>query len=51
MSVALRLAAAALPNILLIAGTKSTAHPRENIAGVGLLLSDADLVELDRIGR
>lgn len=39
------------PNILLIPGTKSIAHLRENIAGAGLFLSEDDLVELDTIGR
>jgi aryl-alcohol dehydrogenase-like predicted oxidoreductase len=39
------------PNILLIPGTSSTAHLRENIAGTRLTLSDEDVAELDRIGR
>ncbi|MEW1777769.1 oxidoreductase [Streptomyces sp. NPDC086777] len=39
------------PNILLIPGTSSTAHLRENIAGAGLSLSHEDLTELDDIGR
>jgi len=39
------------PNILLIPGTSSTAHLRENIAGAGLPLSADDLAELDKIGR
>lgn len=39
------------PNILLIPGTKSDAHLRENVAGAGLALSGDDLAELDRIGR
>jgi aryl-alcohol dehydrogenase-like predicted oxidoreductase len=39
------------PNILLIPGTKSVAHLRENIAGAGVRLSDTDLTELDEIGR
>ncbi|MDM4719584.1 aldo/keto reductase family oxidoreductase [Micromonospora sp. WMMA1363] len=39
------------PNILLIPGTSSTTHLRENIAGAGLSLSDDDLAELDKIGR
>ncbi|MFG3680836.1 aldo/keto reductase family oxidoreductase [Micromonospora chalcea] len=39
------------PNILLIPGTKSVAHLRENVAGTGLSLSGDDLAELDRIGR
>jgi pyridoxine 4-dehydrogenase len=37
------------PNILLIPGTSSRAHLRENIAGASLTLSAEDLVELDRI--
>jgi pyridoxine 4-dehydrogenase len=39
------------PNILLIPGTSSAAHLRENIAGAGLRLSDEDVAELDKIGR
>ena len=39
------------PNILLIPGTSSVAHLRENVAGAGLQLSDEDLAELDAIGR
>lgn len=38
-------------NILLIAGTSSTAHLRENVCGAGLSLSNEDLAELDEIGR
>ena len=38
------------PNILLIPGTSSVAHLRENLTGAGLTLADADLAELDRIG-
>jgi aryl-alcohol dehydrogenase-like predicted oxidoreductase len=37
------------PNILLIPGTSTRAHLRENIAGASLTLSAADLRELDRI--
>jgi pyridoxine 4-dehydrogenase len=37
------------PNILLIPGTSSRAHLRENIAGASLTLSAEDLVEIDRI--
>jgi pyridoxine 4-dehydrogenase len=37
------------PNILLIPGTSSVAHLRENHAGAGLRLSDEDLAALDRI--
>jgi pyridoxine 4-dehydrogenase len=39
------------PNILLIPGTSSVAHLRENITGAGLSLSVEDLAELDKIGR
>ncbi|GGM26997.1 aldo/keto reductase family oxidoreductase [Dactylosporangium sucinum] len=38
------------PNILLIPGTSSTTHLRENIAGAGLFISDDDHAELDKIG-
>jgi pyridoxine 4-dehydrogenase len=38
------------PNILLIPGTSSVGHLRENVAGAGLELSDDDLVELNGIG-
>jgi len=38
-------------NILLIPGTSSAAHLRENVAGAGLSLSDDELAELNRIGR
>jgi aryl-alcohol dehydrogenase-like predicted oxidoreductase len=37
------------PNVLLIPGTSSRAHLRDNIAGASLTLSEEDLVELDRI--
>ncbi len=50
MSVALAWLLRRSPNILLIPGTKSVAHLRENIAGAGLELSAADVTELDRIG-
>ncbi|MFC9888953.1 aldo/keto reductase family oxidoreductase [Streptomyces pilosus] len=39
------------PNILLIPGTSSVAHLRENVTGAGLALSERDLAELDAIGR
>jgi len=39
------------PNILLITGTSSAAHLRENAAGAGLILSEEDLAELDKFGR
>jgi aryl-alcohol dehydrogenase-like predicted oxidoreductase len=51
MSVALAWLLQRSPNILLIPGTSSTAHLRENIAGAGLSLSREDLTELDDIGR
>jgi aryl-alcohol dehydrogenase-like predicted oxidoreductase len=37
------------PNILLIPGTSSRAHLRDNIAGAAVALSPEDLAELDRI--
>jgi aryl-alcohol dehydrogenase-like predicted oxidoreductase len=39
------------PNILLIPGTSSVAHLRENVAAAELTLSDDVLAELDGIGR
>ncbi|MEU8171510.1 aldo/keto reductase family oxidoreductase [Microbispora hainanensis] len=51
MSVALAWLLRRSPNILLIAGTSSVTHLRENVAGAGLALSDDDLAELDKIGR
>ncbi|WP_194895850.1 aldo/keto reductase family oxidoreductase [Catenulispora pinisilvae] len=51
MSVALAWLLRRSPNILLIAGTSSAGHLRENIVGAGLSLSDEDLAELDKIGR
>ncbi|MFE4801871.1 aldo/keto reductase family oxidoreductase [Streptomyces sp. NPDC056708] len=51
MSVALAWLLQRSPNILLIPGTSSTAHLRENIAGAGLSLSHGDLAELNDIGR
>lgn len=51
MSVALAWLLQRSPNILLIPGTSSAAHLRENIAGAGLSLSREDLIELDDIGR
>jgi aryl-alcohol dehydrogenase-like predicted oxidoreductase len=50
MAVALAWLLQRSPNILLIAGTSSEAHLRENIAGAGLALSDQDLAELNGIG-
>ncbi|WP_327581875.1 aldo/keto reductase family oxidoreductase [Nonomuraea sp. NBC_00507] len=51
MSVALAWLLQRSPNILLIPGTSSVAHLRENVAGAGLSLSEEDLTELDKIGR
>lgn len=51
MSVALAWLLQRSPNVLLIPGTSSTAHLRENVAGAGLQLSAEDLTELDAIGR
>jgi len=49
MSVALAWLLQRSPNILLIPGTSSVAHLRENIAGAALTLAEADLADLDRI--
>jgi aryl-alcohol dehydrogenase-like predicted oxidoreductase len=38
------------PNILLISGTSSVVHLRENVASAGLKLSDDDVAELNSIG-
>jgi aryl-alcohol dehydrogenase-like predicted oxidoreductase len=51
MSVALAWLLQRSPNILLIPGTSSAAHLRENVAGAGLSLSDEDVAELDTIGH
>ncbi|MDX3078333.1 aldo/keto reductase family oxidoreductase [Streptomyces sp. NPDC088354] len=51
MSVALAWLLRRSPNILLIPGTSSVTHLRENIAGARLSLSEDDLTELDKIGR
>jgi aryl-alcohol dehydrogenase-like predicted oxidoreductase len=51
MSVALAWLLQRSPNILLIPGTSSVAHLRENVAGAGLPLSDEELAELDKIGH
>jgi len=50
MSVALAWLLQRSPNILLIPGTSSVAHLRENVAGAALTLSAADLTELGKIG-
>jgi len=39
------------PDILLIPGSSSAAHLRQNAAGAGLSLSEEDLAELDKFGR
>jgi pyridoxine 4-dehydrogenase len=49
MSIALAWLLQRSPNILLIPGTSSVAHLRENVAGAGLELSEEDLAELDGI--
>jgi pyridoxine 4-dehydrogenase len=51
MSVALAWLMQRSPNILLIPGTSSIAHLRENVTGAGLSLSDEELAELDKIGH
>ena len=51
MSVALAWLLRRSPNILLIPGTSSVAHLRENATGAGLPLSAEDLAELDGISR
>ncbi|MFD8280030.1 aldo/keto reductase family oxidoreductase [Streptomyces solisilvae] len=51
MSVALAWLLRRSPNILLIPGTSSVAHLRENVAGAGLSLCDEELAELDKIGH
>jgi pyridoxine 4-dehydrogenase len=49
LGVALAWLLARSPNILLIPGTSSRAHLRENIAGASVTLSEDDLRELDSI--
>jgi pyridoxine 4-dehydrogenase len=51
MAVALAWLLQRSPNILLIPGTSSVAHLRENIAGAALALSENDLAELNDIGK
>jgi pyridoxine 4-dehydrogenase len=51
MSIALGWLLQRSPNILLIPGTSSAAHLRQNADGAGLSLSGEDLAELDKIGR
>ena len=50
MSVALAWLLQRSPNVLLIPGTSSVAHLRENVAGAGLQLTADDVAALDRIG-
>jgi aryl-alcohol dehydrogenase-like predicted oxidoreductase len=49
MAVALAWLLQRSPNILLIPGTSSVAHLRENVASAGLTLSEDDLAELNMI--
>ncbi|MDN5698541.1 MAG: aldo/keto reductase family oxidoreductase [Rubrobacter sp.] len=49
MAVALAWLLQRSPNILLIPGTSSVAHLRENVAGAGLTIPDEELDELDGI--
>ncbi|MFG2041808.1 oxidoreductase [Dactylosporangium sp. NPDC048998] len=51
LSVALAWLLRRSPNVLLIPGTSTVAHLRENIAGAGLYLPDDAVAELDAIGR
>jgi aryl-alcohol dehydrogenase-like predicted oxidoreductase len=51
MSVALAWLLQRSPNILLIPGTSSAAHLRENVAGAALSLSDKEVAELDKISH
>jgi aryl-alcohol dehydrogenase-like predicted oxidoreductase len=50
MAVALAWLLQRSPNILLIPGTSSVAHLRENVEGAGLTLSASDISELNGIG-
>jgi aryl-alcohol dehydrogenase-like predicted oxidoreductase len=50
MAVALAWLLQRSPNVLLIPGTSSVAHLRENIDGAALALSEDELTELDSIG-
>lgn len=51
MAVALAWLLQRSPNVLLIPGTSSIAHLRENVSGAGVELSAEDLADLDAIGR
>ncbi|MGI5219918.1 aldo/keto reductase family oxidoreductase [Nocardia sp. CA-290969] len=50
MSVALAWLLQRSPNILLIPGTSSVTHLRDNVAGAGIRLSREDVAELENIG-
>jgi aryl-alcohol dehydrogenase-like predicted oxidoreductase len=50
MAVALAWLLQRSPNILLIPGTSSVAHLRDNVAAAGLTLPEPELAELNRIG-
>ncbi len=50
MAVALAWLLQRSPNILLIPGTSSVAHLRDNVNGAALALSEDDLTELNSIG-
>jgi pyridoxine 4-dehydrogenase len=50
MAVALAWLLQRSPNVLLIPGTSSVAHLRENVAGAALALSESELAELNSIG-
>jgi pyridoxine 4-dehydrogenase len=50
MAVALAWLLQRSPNVLLIPGTSSVAHLRDNVKGAALELSESDLAELDSIG-
>jgi pyridoxine 4-dehydrogenase len=50
MTVALAWLLQRSPNMLLIPGTSSVAHLRQNVAAASLELSGQDVAELDRIG-
>ncbi len=49
MQVALAWPLRRAPNVLLIPGTSSLAHPHENLAASGLVLPGDALADLDRI--
>ena len=51
MQVALAWLLARAPNILLIPGTSSLSHLRENLAAAELQLGEDVIAELDGIGR